>query len=116
MTTKEIGNLGEAAVCTYLKHYGFEIIKRNFCIRGGEIDIIATREDIIAFVEVKTRASGSQNNGFDKVDIKKQKRLIKAACVFLSKYETALQPRFDVAVVTFAEKIHINYIKNAFST
>ncbi|MDE5564860.1 MAG: YraN family protein, partial [Oscillospiraceae bacterium] len=37
------GNLGEAAVCRYLTAQGYQILDRNFRIRGGEIDIIAAR-------------------------------------------------------------------------
>ena len=51
---RKAGNIGEDAVCGFLVRHGYEIIKRNFTVRGGEIDIIAEKADIIAFVEVKT--------------------------------------------------------------
>ena len=51
---RKAGNIGEDAVCGFLVRHGYEIIKRNFTVRGGEIDIIAKKADIIAFVEVKT--------------------------------------------------------------
>lgn len=50
---RKAGNIGEDAVCGFLVRHGYEIIKRNFTVRGGEIDIIAEKADIIAFVEVK---------------------------------------------------------------
>lgn len=56
---RKAGNIGEDAVCGFLVRHGYEIIKRNFTVRGGEIDIIAEKADIIAFVEVKTREHGS---------------------------------------------------------
>jgi putative endonuclease len=111
---KDKGKIGEEIVADYLEKYGFEILARNFHIRGGEIDIIASQGDIIAFVEVKTRDDTSVSNGFDVVDIKKQNRIIKAARVYMEENSVNLQARFDVAVVIFAEKTHINYIKNAF--
>ena len=55
---RKAGNIGEDAVCGFLVRHGYEIIKRNFTVRGGEIDIIAEKADIIAFVEVKTREHG----------------------------------------------------------
>ncbi|MFR9035090.1 MAG: YraN family protein [Ruminococcus sp.] len=54
---RKTGNIGEDAVCGFLVRHGYEIIKRNFTVRGGEIDIIAEKADIIAFVEVKTRGA-----------------------------------------------------------
>ena len=41
MKTTEIGRLGETAVCRQLEQQGYSIVRRNFCVRGGEIDIIA---------------------------------------------------------------------------
>lgn len=54
-TTTEMGRRGETAVCSYLMERGYKILTRNYRIRGGEIDIIAQKEEILAFVEVKTR-------------------------------------------------------------
>jgi Holliday junction resolvase-like predicted endonuclease len=39
MTNKEIGNIGETAVCKLLEKQGYTIEARNYCMRGGEIDI-----------------------------------------------------------------------------
>lgn len=55
MTSKEMGNIGEAAVCKYLIKKGYKIIERNFSYRGGEIDIIAQDKSTIVFIEVKAR-------------------------------------------------------------
>ena len=55
MKTTEIGRLGETAVCSWLRQNGYTVLRRNFCIRGGEIDIIAQNAEYLAFVEVKTR-------------------------------------------------------------
>ncbi|MFR4476579.1 MAG: ribonuclease HII [Ruminococcus callidus] len=46
MKTTEIGRLGETEVCRRLEQLGYSIVKRNFCIRGGEIDIIARMRNI----------------------------------------------------------------------
>ena len=54
-TTTQIGNSGEDLACKYLEKQGFEILKRNYLIRGGEIDIIAMDGETLVFVEVKTR-------------------------------------------------------------
>ena len=76
MDKKELGYYGENVVAYYLKKKGYTILKRNFCVKGGEIDIIAQYEDIIAFVEVKTRAPDPLVNGFEAVT-KSKKKLIR---------------------------------------
>lgn len=114
------GTKGEDMVCRFLMKNGYDILKRNYGCRFGEIDIIAEGKDYIIFVEVKTRKADSLVPIENAVDIKKQKRLILTAEEFLSKYETDLQPRFDVALVTVNEKAKsgsgysLRYIPNAF--
>ena len=51
------GTRAERAAARFLKGQGYRILARKFRIRGGEIDIIAVRDDAIAFVEVKARRS-----------------------------------------------------------
>ena len=55
-SNKEIGNEGEDRACSFLKGNGFEIIRRNYrCHQIGEIDIIAKKNKLVIFVEVKSR-------------------------------------------------------------
>jgi putative endonuclease len=51
---KEIGNKGEDLACRYLEQLGYEILKRNYFDKVGEIDIIAYKEPKIHFIEVKS--------------------------------------------------------------
>jgi len=53
--TQKIGKLGEDLADKYLKNKGFSVIERNFTAKGGEIDIIAVKNNEIYFVEVKSR-------------------------------------------------------------
>ena len=116
MDKKETGYIGEDAVCNYLVKKGCRIICRNFCIRGGEIDIIASDDDFIAFVEVKTRQDNSLTSGLEAVTKSKQRLIIKTAEAFLLKNSINLQPRFDAAeiIVSDGKPKKIRYIKNAF--
>ncbi len=59
---KEIGNKGESLACQYLEQLGYEIIKKNHYDRVGEIDIIAYKDYIIHFIEVKSVSRETQNN------------------------------------------------------
>lgn len=119
--SKIIGNFGEEFVSRYIEKKGFEIVERNFHSQFGEIDIIVKNSEYIVFIEVKTRKQNSYISGLEAVDIKKQKKIIKTAMIYLSKNDIELQPRFDVAEVTFTKQndknlvSNINYIQNAFS-
>jgi putative endonuclease len=114
----ETGKIGEELTCRYLIKYGFQILKRNFRIRGGEIDIIAANSDYLVFVEVKTRRPDSLSSGFSAVTKRKQRLIIKAAAEYCKRNPTMLQPRFDIAQVIFDGKkfYSLDYIKNAFDT
>ena len=113
---RKAGNIGEDAVCGFLVRHGYEIIKRNFTVRGGEIDIIAEKADIIAFVEVKTRTIGSMTSAEEAVDLRKQRLIIRTAQAYLQNVEQPLQCRFDVATVeTGGGKVkQLRYYVNAF--
>lgn len=113
---RKAGNIGEDAVCGFLVRHGYEIIKRNFTVRGGEIDIIAQKADIIAFVEVKTRTIGSMTSAEEAVDLRKQRLIIRTAKAYLQNVAQPLQCRFDVATVeTEGGKVKkLRYYVNAF--
>lgn len=113
---RKAGNIGEDAVCGFLVRHGYEIIKRNFTVRGGEIDIIAEKADIIAFVEVKTRTIGSMTSAEEAADLRKQRLIIRTAQAYLQNIAQPLQCRFDVATVeTEGGKVKkLRYYVNAF--
>lgn len=108
---KIIGNIGENAVCDFLIRNGYEILKRNFTIKGGEIDIIAKKNNVIAFVEVKTRKPNALEDGESAITYKKKSFIIKTAEYYVDNYgnEDDIY-RFDVAVVT-ADKGDIKKIR-----
>ena len=116
----EIGRIGEEKVADYLKAKGYIILKRNYKDRYGEVDIIAQNEENIVFVEVKTRNKNALVSGFEAVDLKKQRLIKNEAIMFTKRYKTELQPRIDVAVVTYStdkdgkQIWKLNYLKNAY--
>lgn len=120
MNRGETGKKGEQLTAEYLIKNGCAVVKRNYRSRFGEIDIISQTNEYIIFTEVKTRKDASAVSPAEAVDIHKQKRIILTAQDYLSKYETELQPRFDVAEVTVYKRkdgsdgYKLNYIKNAF--
>jgi putative endonuclease len=115
--TKILGAQGEALVASWLENHDFTILARNYQTRCGEVDIIASRDDVVAFVEVKTR----QHEYFpisQAVTWRKQQRIIKAANYFIVSRQLRDKVfRFDVATVIFEQGQHqIEYIENAFQS
>ena len=80
---RSLGNLGEKHAAKYLKKKGYRILSKNYVGKWGEIDIIARKKDLIAFVEVKTRSTEAKNTRESRpaaaVNREKQRRLIQVA-------------------------------------
>ena len=115
----EIGNIGEHKASNYLKNHGYKIRERNFRAKTGEIDIIAEKNGVTAFVEVKTRTQEIYGIPAEAVNYYKQKNIIKTANVYLMRYGFEKVCRFDVIEVfltknIFGYKAKINHIENAF--
>jgi putative endonuclease len=95
---KTLGAYGEEAAAAFLKKKGYRILKRNYFVRGGEIDIIAQKGSYVVFVEVKTRRNKALGTGAEAVTYTKQQRLRQAAAHFLLSYGDS-DVRFDVVEV-----------------
>lgn len=118
------GRLGEERVCAYLRERGYTVLEQNYHSTWGEIDIVAQKDGILAFAEVKARSDGGVASGREAVSAAKQKRLIQTALCYLQERKPGLQPRFDVAEVSFAKGkpaagrepviTGLHYIENAF--
>ncbi len=91
-----VGAWGEACAAEYLRKKGYKILANSYRSRFGEIDLIAQRKDVLAFVEVKLRKSDAFAEAREFVSFSKQDRLKKTAAFFLADFGDALQPRFDV--------------------
>ena len=77
------GILGEDRACKFLRKKGFKILARNFHSKFGEIDIIATKDEILHFVEVKF--TQNEYEVAYRLDKKKYQKLIKTIKYYLSK-------------------------------
>ena len=118
MNAGKTGNTGEKAAEGFLIRKGYEILARNYRIRGGEIDIIASRGEYIVFAEVKTRNTASLARPSAWVDYRKQKKIIRTAADYIAKSGTDLQPRFDVIEIVYDKNteiiVNIRHIEDAF--
>lgn len=116
------GNRGEDLVVEYLNKNSFKILERNFYIQRkiGEIDIIAKKNNLIVFVEVKRRSS-TYIKISDIITAKKRSCIIKTAELYLLKNNINTNEfifRFDIAYVitNLKEKTNnIEYFENVFT-
>jgi len=96
----EKGRAGENRAARYLKRQGYQIIDRNVRAGRGELDIVAQKDDVLAFVEVK--AYQKREQGLLAVHEGKCARLRSAANAYLGMHHefTGLQCRFDLIILT----------------
>jgi len=116
-STKSIGDRGEDKACEWLVSRGFSIIERNWRTKRGEIDIIAEKENVLVFAEVKTLPSGDLETLTHELNGRKQKKIIETAKLFLlnhRKYNKSII-RFDVLVVDMPLFSEVYHIEDAFS-
>ena len=110
---KFLGRVGEKKAEKFLISQGYKILDKNYKTYIGEIDIIAKENDVIVFVEVKTRSSDDFGSPCEAVNSKKIDKYYKVATEYLiSRKLTGYACRFDVIEI---ENDSINHIVNAFS-
>lgn len=114
MITKAKGIMGEQVAIEYLVKDGYRILGRNFSCKMGEIDIIALKDGVIVFVEVKSRNFFAHGSGLESVTPDKISKIVRTADLYLTcKRKTYADCRFDV-ILTNDEEI-IEHIPNAFT-
>ena len=81
---RQIGNHGEDFASKILEDEGYMVIERNYWTRHGEIDIIATKDRCLHFVEVKTRTQLKYGSPAESVTEEKLSRMRRAAQDYMS--------------------------------
>ena len=110
-----LGKKGEDAATEFITEKGYKILARNKRYGHLEIDIIAEHKDMIVFIEVKSRSGTYFEQPFQAVNLKKQKKIIKAANIYIEENEIDLEARFDIiSVVEENGKFQIEHIEDAF--
>lgn len=90
------GNLAEDKAAAFLRIQNFQILTRNFYTHFGEIDIIATKQNILHFIEVK---SGSSFEPIYQITPTKLKRIFKSAQVYLNQTNNHQNYCIDALIV-----------------
>ena len=102
---KTLGARGEDTAARYLRKQGYRILDRNVKLGRYEIDIIAQEDNTVAFVEVKTRSADDGIPPETQVNREKQRRIIAAARMYISRRPDAeVYYRFDIVSVILPPK------------
>jgi len=112
-----LGKLGEMLAQDHLESLGYRILRRNFRTREGEIDIVAKEEDVLAFVEVRTRISDEFGHPVETVGTRKQTKLRHIAAQYLQAVGGRnSEIRFDVLGIIMSEgtRPEFTLIRDAF--
>ena len=96
----DLGKEGEQAIVVFFQETGYTIEATNWRYRKNEIDIIASDDDTIIFVEVKTRSSEIWGTPESFLSNSQISRLVEAANYYIEKYEIDKEIRFDVFSLT----------------
>lgn len=107
---RRTGNFGERAAVRFLKKNGYKILERNYVAVNSEVDVIASKDNVTAFIEVKTRSLTSlgqmQDRPASSVTPDKQRKIIRVANYYarMNKIETRM--RFDIIEV-YCENVNL---------
>lgn len=99
MTTAQTGRAGEDAATEYLRQAGYDICARNWQSGHYELDIVARRDGILHFVEVKTRRADGLTPPEAAITLHKFRSLTKAAAQYIAQYDWQSEVQFDLAAV-----------------
>lgn len=113
--TQTLGARGEQIAAAYLRRHGYQILKTNYRVREGEIDIIAQIDAAIIFVEVKTRTNKSFGEPEDAVGRYKLARIFAAAMHYLHACRPGHDWQIDVISIMadpVAGSAQIRHLKN----
>lgn len=113
MNNRETGTQKEQLAAAFLIKKGFQILESNYRCRQGEIDLIATKDQQVHFIEVKYRKNTAYGYPAEAVDVRKQNKICK-----VSDYYRMTHPRmeaygchFDVIAILGED---LEYIADAF--
>jgi len=112
----ELGRRGESLAKTFLESLGYEILDENWTHGKAEVDLIAYKDRVIIFTEVKTRTGNGFGEPEDFVDMRKQRLIAEAADEYIYLMDHQGEVRFDIISVLFDrnENYTLKHIEDAF--
>ncbi|EEH63576.1 putative TIGR00252 family protein [Gleimia coleocanis DSM 15436] len=96
---QRVGKLGEDLAAEYLESLGWKILERNVTYKGAEIDIIALEDDVVVFVEVRTRTTDDWGSALESLTPKKLASLRSGVVRWLLNQDEYCKARIDMVTV-----------------
>ena len=111
----DLGRHGEDIAADYLRQRGWTVLARNFRAGPKEIDLVAARRDIVAFVEVKTRSSTTGGTPLEPIRSPKRSAVETAARRWILEHgKPGTAYRFDaIAVQVRRDAVRVEHIPDA---
>jgi len=111
-----LGIRGERTAARYLRRHDHRILVRNYRCPAGEIDLVCSQDDMVVFVEVKTRTDDNAEDLQEALRPAQWRRIEQAGRYFLTRHSLQDQPsRFDLITVLWppGESPQIEHFQNA---
>ncbi|MEO1099753.1 MAG: YraN family protein [Bacteroidota bacterium] len=111
----ELGKEGEKIAADYLKARGYKLLETNWRFKRSEIDLICRKDDLLVFVEVKTRSSIGFGQPEESVDEKKVAKVVEGAEAYIFQNDWNMDIRFDIVSIVIKEgRQKILHLEDAF--
>ncbi|MEO7364215.1 MAG: YraN family protein [Candidatus Saccharimonadales bacterium] len=114
MNTTESGRKAEEAARTYLDMRGYRVVEQNFRRPHTEIDIVAEKDNVIYFVEVKYRIDYEQGGGLEAITASKLQRMRRGAETWVAEYKWRGEYCLAAVEIAGREYMVMNFIDNAY--
>ena len=114
--TQALGETGERVAERWLARQGWRIIQRRFRSGHRDIDLVAERDGMVIFVEVKARTGDRFGDPVEAVGWRKQRELARSAAVWIARHGRLGESyRFDVVgVLLQGERVRVRHVRGAF--
>lgn len=115
MANKPLGDRGEELAARHLVRAGWTVVNRNFRVGHREIDLVARRGEVVAFVEVKTRTGLGYGHPLEAITARKRREVQQVAAAWIERFGADGETyRFDaVAVLVRGGEAEIEHVEDA---
>lgn len=112
----QFGLQGERVAERWLQARGWRVLQRRYRSGHRDIDLIAQRDQLVAFVEVKARTGAVFGDPVEAVNWKKRNELVRSAVTWIERHGRPGESyRFDViGVLVSGERVRVRHVENAF--
>lgn len=108
-----LGRWGEGRAARFLERRGWTVLARNYRFGRREVDLVVRRGDVVAFVEVKTRAGRGFGMPQEAITALKRREIEAVATDFLFRYRLeGVSVRFDAMAIEVDRELHVARVEH----